>query len=129
MEPFSHHGNITALRFLKSCKKTSSSRLVEHQGGKTFTKFYSCLELCIASISFSTVFSRTGIYEETISMVFSPYNFIFIVLSCNLTSPLRRIRKHGEKLILPSFADFCQSDSLTHSCPLCRVALRAALPI
>ena len=62
---------------------------------------------------------------------FSPYNFTFTVLSCkqiiekkgkrrkkkyfprNLTSPLRRIREHGEKLILPSFADFCQS--LTHA--------------
>ena len=65
---------------------------------------------------------------------FSSYNFTFTVLSCkqiiekkgkrrkkklyvprNLTSPLRRIREHGEKLILPSFADFCQSDSLTHA--------------
>ena len=108
---YSHHGNIAALRFLR----TSSSRLVEHQGGKTFTKFYSYLELCIASISFSTVFLRTGIYEETVSMVFSPYNFTFTVLSCNSTSPLRRIREHGEKLILPSFADFCLSDSLTHA--------------
>ena len=113
---------------------TLSSRLVEHQGGKTFNKFYSYLELCIASISFSTVFLRTGIYEETISMVFSPYNFTFTVLFCkqiikkrkkekkkekrkkkkeksyvprNLTSPLRRIREHREKLILPSFVDFC----------------------
>ena len=105
---------------------TLSSRLVEQQGGKTFNKFYSCLELCIASISFSTVFSRTGIYEETVSMVFSPYNFTFTVLFCkqiikkrkkkkkeklyvprNLTSPLRRIREHREKLVLPSFVDFC----------------------
>ena len=103
-----------------------SSRLVEHQGGKTFNKFYSYLELCIASISFSTVFLRTGI-EETVSMVFSPYNFTFTVLFCkqtikkkekrkkkeksyvprNLTSPLRRIREHREKLTLPSFLDFC----------------------
>ena len=108
--------------------ETLSSRLVEHQGGKTFNKFYSYLELCIASISFSTVFLRTGIYEETVSMVFSPYNFTFTVLFCrqiikkkgkkkkkkeksyvprNLTSPLRRIREHREKLILPSFLDFC----------------------
>ena len=105
---------------------TLSSRLVEHQGGKTFNKFYSYLELCIASISFFTVFSRTGIYEETVSMVFSPYNFTFTVLFCkqiikkrkkkkkeklyvprNLTSPLRRIREHREKLVLPSFVDFC----------------------
>ena len=104
---------------------TLSSRLVEHQGGKTFNKFYSYLELCIASISFSTVLLRTGI-EETVSMVFSPYNFTFTVLFCkqiikkrkkekkkeksyvprNLTSPLRRIREHREKLILPSFVVF-----------------------
>ena len=43
---------------------------------------------------------------------------IKIICFRNLTSPLRRIREHGEKLILPTFADFCQSDSLTHSCPL-----------
>ena len=99
---------------------TLSSRLVEHQGSKKFNKFYSYLELCIASISFSTVFLRTGIYEETISMVFSPYNFTFTVLFCkqiikkrkkekkkeksyvprNLTSPLRRIREHREKYYL-----------------------------
>ena len=99
---------------------TLSSRLVENQGGKTFNKFYSYLELCIASISFSTVFLRTGI-EETVSMVFSPYNFTFTVLFCkqiikkkgkkkkrkeksyvprNLTSPLRRIREHREKYYL-----------------------------
>ena len=70
---------------------TLSSRLVENQGGKTFNKFYSYLELCIASISFSTVFLRTGIYEETISIVFSPYNFTFTVLFC------KKIIKKKEK--------------------------------
>ena len=69
---------------------TLSSRLVEHLGGKTFNKFYSYLELCIASISFSTVFLRTGI-EETVSMVFSPYNFTFTVLFC------KQIIKKGKK--------------------------------
>ena len=72
---------------------TLSSRLVENQGGKTFTKFYSCLELCIASISFSTVFLRTGIYEETVSMVFSPYNFTFTVLFCK-----QIIEKKGKRI-------------------------------
>ena len=33
-------------------------------------------------------------------------------LTGNLTSPLRRIREHGEKLILPSFADFCLSEKI-----------------
>ena len=50
-----------------------------------------------------------------------PYNSTFGVLSCkikktklwvpcNLTSPPRRIRENGEKLILPSFVDFCLSE-------------------
>ena len=57
---------------------------------------------------------------------FFPYNSTFGVLSCkknkkkkgklyvprNLISPPRRIRENGEKLILPSFADFCLSENI-----------------
>ena len=122
---------LLARQFLMSRRQCSSNELLSLQKCLFFfrhTQFF-----CIASISFSAVFLRTGIYEETVSMVFSPYNFTFTVLFCkqiikkkrkkkkkeklyfprNLTSPLRRIREHGEKLILPSFADFCLSDSLT----------------
>ena len=71
-------------------------------------------------------------------MVFSPYNFTFNVLFCKQI--IEKKGKRRKKQIVSSAllnqpteentgAYFCQSDSLTHSCPLCRVARRAALPI
>ena len=74
-------------------------------------------------------FLRSSQEREFMKKRFLWFFLLITLLLLYLTSPLRRIREHGEKLILPSFADFCLSESLTHSCPLCRVARRAALPI
>ena len=72
---------------------TLSGRLVEHQGSKKFNKFYSYLELCIASISFSTVFLRTGVCEETFARSFFPYNSTFGVLSSKKKEKKKRKEK------------------------------------
>ena len=70
-------------------------KLVVHQGGKTSNEFYSYLELCIASISFSTVFLRTGVCEETVARSFFPYNSTFGVLSSKKKEKKKKKRKRG----------------------------------
>ena len=67
--PFSHHGNITVLRVLKSFRNT------KQQACRTSRR-----QSCIVSISFSTVFFSRGVYEETVARFFS-CTFTFKVLS------------------------------------------------
>ena len=66
---FSHHGNITVLRVLKSFRNT------KQQACRTSRR-----QSCIVSISFSTVFFSRGVYEEKVARLFS-CTFTFKVLS------------------------------------------------
>ena len=84
--PFSHHGNITVFRVLKSFRNT------KQQACRTSRR-----QSCIVSISFSTVFFSRGVYEETVARFFS-CTFTFKVLSWKQITK----KKNKRKIISPA---------------------------